>query len=80
MKTRSAMGFVVDRLAPRIADLALASWFVRLAFIEPVCLTMLIVRFHTTSQGQAIDASVRAALDAAPRAVSSTRRLASPFE
>ncbi len=59
---------------------AVASWFVRLAFIEPVCLTMLLVRYHVTIQGQAVDPSVRAKLHEAPRAMSSANKLASLFE
>ncbi len=59
---------------------ALASWFVRLAFIEPACLTMLIVRFHATIQGQTVDPSVRAKLHESPRAMGAANRLASLFE
>lgn len=43
----------------------LASWFVRTTWLEPAGLTMLIIRFHTTIRGQALDPSIRARLDRA---------------
>ncbi len=59
---------------------ALASWFVRLAFIEPVCLTMLMIRFHATIQGQQVDQALRAKLNDAHRAMGTTSRLAGLFD
>jgi hypothetical protein len=44
---------------------ALASWFIRTAFIEPIALTMLIIRFHATIQGQAVDPAMRARIQSA---------------
>lgn len=43
----------------------LASWFLRTAVLEPISLTMLLIRFHTSIQGQAINPAVRARVDSA---------------
>ena len=43
----------------------LGSWFLRTAVLEPISLTMLLIRFHTCIQGQAISPSVRARVESA---------------
>lgn len=58
---------------------ALASWFVRTAFLEPAALAMLLIRFHATTRGQAVDPSVRARLDSAAGDLGSAQKLANMF-
>jgi predicted lipid-binding transport protein (Tim44 family) len=58
----------------------LATWFVRSAFLEPVSLAMLLIRYHATVQGQTVDPSIRAGLRQAQRASDGARGLASFFE
>ncbi|MBK6580066.1 MAG: hypothetical protein IPG17_28600 [Sandaracinaceae bacterium] len=43
----------------------LGSWFLRTAVLEPISLTMLLIRFHTCIQGQPINPSVRARVESA---------------
>jgi hypothetical protein len=54
---------------------ALAAWFVGAAFIEPVALTMLLVRFHTVVQGQPVDPAMRARIDAASGDLKTANRI-----
>lgn len=78
-----ALGIVAALFAATLvggAFSALASWFVRLAFIEPVCLAMLLIRFHATIQGQPVDAALRARLDDAHHAMGATNHLADLLE
>jgi len=131
---RSALGWLVDRVAPHIADLALSytvasnradypeaaddavalvaqnprallgtavrawlyeriinsivgapvawlvTWFLRTAFLEPISLTMLLIRFHMTIQGQAVDPTIRARLRQAQQASDGAHGLASLFD
>lgn len=58
----------------------LVTWFLRTAFLEPISLTMLLIRFHVTIQGQAVDPTIRARLHQAQRASSGAHGLASLFD
>lgn len=42
---------------------ALLSWFLRAAFLEPIGLAMLLVRFHATIAGQRVDPAMRARIE-----------------
>lgn len=59
---------------------SLASWFIRTAFLEPVSLTMLLIRFHATIQGQPLDPTIRARLNHAHGTLRATDRLANLFD
>ncbi|MCA9536251.1 MAG: hypothetical protein KC593_21345 [Myxococcales bacterium] len=43
----------------------LVSWFLRTAVLEPISLTMLLIRFHTCIQGQPINPAMRARVESA---------------
>jgi hypothetical protein len=58
---------------------ALLSWFLRTAFLEPVGLAMLLVRFHAVTAGQRVDPSMRARIDEAAGNTSHSGGLASFF-
>ena len=59
---------------------ALVSWFVRTAWLEPITLTMIVVRFHATIAGQAVDPSMRARIASAAGNLGSANKLAGMFD
>jgi len=56
------------------------SWFIRTAFLEPIALTMIIIRFHATIQGQAVDPATRQRLAGANTAMSESKGLMGFFD
>ncbi|HEX5036079.1 MAG TPA: hypothetical protein VFX30_02870 [bacterium] len=42
---------------------ALAAWFLRTAYLEPIGLTMLLARFHSTIEGQSVDPAMRTRIE-----------------
>ncbi len=58
----------------------LVSWFVRTAWLEPVTLTMILVRFNAVTHGQAVDPAMRARLDAAGGDLRKANRMLGMFD
>lgn len=56
------------------------SWFIRTAFIEPIALTMVIIRFHATIQGQPVDPATRQRIAGAKTAMSDSRGVMGFFD
>ncbi len=52
---------------------SLASWFVRTAILEPIALTMLIIRFHGVIQGQRVNPAIKARIQSASNSLRSVR-------
>lgn len=59
---------------------ALVSWFVRTAWLEPIALTMLVVRFHSTIAGQPVDPAMRARIATAAGDMKQVGKLAGLFD
>lgn len=56
------------------------SWFIRTAFLEPIALTMILIRFHSTIQGQPVDPATRQRLAGANTAMSESRGVMGFFD
>jgi len=55
---------------------ALASWFLRTAYLEPRGLTMLLSRFHATTEGQSADPAMKARIEGAASGMNKVSRFA----